>query len=64
MSGECSFARESRSQDALGLSRIDVAYMHVDFHLLLNMQHGNEIDFQTLKRRLFIDVETTSISRR
>jgi hypothetical protein len=43
---------------------------HLHFHLLLNidttskMKHGNEMDFQTLKRRRFKDVETTSISRR
>ena len=35
------------------------------FHVLLNidttskMKHGNEMDFQTLKRRRIMDVETT-----
>jgi hypothetical protein len=81
MSSECFFARESRSQDELGLGWIDVEtcmskwrhYSNVDhlhFHLLLNidttsqMKQGNEMDFQTLKRRRFVDVEATSVHRR
>jgi hypothetical protein len=40
--------------------------IHLHFHIdtTSKMKHGNEMDFQTMKRRRFIDVETTSIQRR
>ena len=75
MSGECSFARESRSQDALGLGRIDVQYKHacrndvipptsIRFAFSPAFIHRYDVENATWKRNGFPDFETTSIHRR
>jgi hypothetical protein len=61
MSGECSFARENRSQGALDLSRIDVETCMSIFTCFYTSIRRRKCN---MERNGFPDVETTSIHRR